>query len=130
METKAVKPIRHNSRNGGLVFITLLALLSLTGCMRPTGIQVLPIGNQDTLQLTANDVVQIMRAAGFSDAQIYEHGTAVRDGIASSGAVQVKVDDTVEVIFAVKGDSVYVSTLGRGHFIYNVKTGWENAQAR
>lgn len=127
-----MKPIKHESRNGGAMFAALLALLALSlgGCMRHTGIQVLPIGNQDTLQLTADDVVQVMRAAGFSDAQIYEHGTTVRDGIASSGAVQVRVDDTIEVIFAVKGDSVYVSTLGRGHFIYNAKTGWENPQAR
>jgi hypothetical protein len=131
---KAVKSIAYNSkRSGVMIAATMLAVLTLSvaGCgSRPTGIQVLPMGNQDVLSLTASDVVQIMRAAGFSDMQIYEHGTALRDGIAQNGAVQVKIDDTVEAVFAAKGNAVYISTRSRGHFIYDVNTGWPNAQAR
>ena len=66
MERQAVKPITYNSRNGGLLLaMTMLALLALSvpGCVRSTGIQVLPVGNRDVLDLTARDVVQIMRAA-------------------------------------------------------------------
>jgi len=106
-------------------------LMGAAGCVsRHTGIQILPMGNQDVVQLTANDVVQLMRAAGFSDEQIYEHGTALRDGMARRGAVQVRIDDTIEVVFATKGDSVYISTLSRGHFVYNTRTGWSNPGAR
>lgn len=127
-----MKPITYNSKNSGVMFVsTLLALLALSlgGCMRqPTGIQILPMGNQDVLELTADDVVQVMRAAGFSDEQIYEHGAAVHDGMARSGAVQVKIDDTYEAVFAAKGDSIYISTRSRGHFLYNINTGWQNVR--
>ena len=122
-----MKSIRYYSRNGGLMLaMMMLALLALglPGCARSTGIQILPVGNRDVLALTAADVVQIMRAAGFTDMHIREHGRAVRDGMARSGAVQVKIDDTVEAVFAAKGDTIYVSTRSRGHFYYNVKTGW------
>ncbi|UCE46715.1 MAG: hypothetical protein JSW47_13985 [Phycisphaerales bacterium] len=93
-------------------------------------VQMLPMRNQDVLELTAKDVVQVMRQAGFSETQIYEHGTAVRDAMAGSGAVQVKIDGVVEAVFAAKGDSVYISTRTKGHFIYNVRAGWQNSQRR
>ena len=87
-------------------------------------IQILPLGNNDVLALTAADVVQVMRATGFSDKQIYEHGTAVRDGMAESGAVQIKIDGTIKAVFTVKGDSVYINS-SKGPLVYNVKTGWQ-----
>jgi len=117
-------------RGTHVAMLAVLAL-SLAGCgSRNTGIQIQPIPNQDALNLAAADVVQIMRAAGFSDMQIYEHGTALRDAIAQRGAVQVKIDDTVEAVFAAKDNSIYISTRSRGHFIYNVNTGWPDARAR
>ena len=129
-----MKPNRYNSKNGAVVIVSiLLAFLALgaTGCTQNSrGIEVLPLGNRSVLTLTSDDVVQVMRAAGFSDVQIYEHGTALRDGLARSGAVQIKVDGTVEVVFAINGDSVYISTLGRGHFVYNPQTGWVNSGQR
>ncbi len=122
-----MKPTRYNTRNGSVtIVLTLLALLALSvaGCARNTGIQVLPMGNQHILTLTADGVVEVMRAAGFSDMQIWEHGTALRDGLARSGAVQIKIGDTAEAVFAIRGDSVYITTRLRGNFIYNVNTGW------
>ncbi len=125
-----MKPNRYNSRTGRVLLAsTLLALLALgaTGCAQSRGIQVVPVGNRSVLTLTADDVVQVMRAAGFSDEQIYQHGTAVHDGLARSGAVQVKINGTVEAVLAINGDSVYISTRLRGHFIYNIQTGWVNS---
>lgn len=87
-------------------------------------IQILPLGNKDVLELTADDVVQVMRATGFSDKQIYEHGTAVRDGMAESGAVQIKIDGAIKAVFTVEGDSVYINS-SKGPLVYNVKTGWQ-----
>ena len=127
MEKKAVKPIRYNTRNGSVtIVLILLALLTLNvaGCARNAGIQVLPLGNRHVLTLTADDVVEVMRAAGFTDMQIWEHGTAMRDGLARSGAVQIKIGETVEAVFAANGDSVYITTRLRGNFIYSVSTGW------
>jgi len=122
-----VKPTRYNTRNGSVtIVLTLLALLALSvaGCARNTGIQILPMGNQHILTLTADGVVEVMRAAGFSDMQIWEHGTVLRDGLARSGAVQIKIGDTAEAVFAIRGDSVYITTRLRGNFIYTVNTGW------
>jgi hypothetical protein len=134
METKAVKPNRYNSKNSGVMIVsTLLVFLALgaAGCTQNRkGIEVLPLGNRSVLTLSSDDVVQVMRAAGFSDMQVWEHGTALRDGLARSGAVQIKVDGTVEAVLAVNGDSVYISTLGRGHFVYNPQTGWVNSGQR
>jgi hypothetical protein len=85
------------------------------------------MSNRHVLALDADDVVQIMRRAGFSDSQILEYGTDLRNGLAESGAVQIKIGRKVEAVFAVNlndGNCVYISTRLRGNFIYNVDSGW------
>jgi len=126
-----VKSIRYESRNGGVsIVLLLLALLASggVGCMQHSrGFEVVPVSNRYVLALSSDDIVQVMRRAGFSDDQILELGTDVHNGMLESGAVQVKVDDKVEVVFAANGDDVYIGTRLRGNFIYNVKTGWRRA---
>ncbi len=110
-----------------MIILLMLSLLSLgvIGCSQSgRGIQVIPISNQYVLNLTADDVVEVMRRAGFSDMQIWEHGTALREGLARSGAVQVRIDGRAEAIFAINGSDVFISTATRGYFIYNVNSGW------
>jgi hypothetical protein len=127
-----VKPIRYISRIGSVVImLTLLVLLALgsVGCMRrsTTGIQVIPMSNRSVLELSPDDVVEVMRRAGFSDRQIMEYGTDLRNGLAESGAVQIKIGKKVEAVFAIKlteGNCVYISTRLRGSFIYDVDSGW------
>ena len=103
-----------------------IMVLSLTGCTSymNSGIVVEPLNSQNVLNLSADNVVDIMRAAGFSDEQIIQHGTAVRDGLAQAGAVRIFVNKRVEAIFAVKDQDIYISTELRGLFIYNINTGW------
>jgi len=131
METKAVKPIRYNSRYSSLtIMLTLLVLLALgaVGCARSnTGIRVIPLSNRNVLALSPDDVIQVMRRAGFSDKQILEYGTDLRNGLAESGAVQIKIGKKIEAVFAINlndGDCVFISTRLRGNFIYKVDTGW------
>ena len=131
METKAVKLIRYNSRNSSLaIMFTLLALLALgtVGCTRnSTGIRVIPMSNRSVLALSPDDVIEVMRRAGFSNKQILEYGTDMRNGLAESGAVQIKIGKKVEAVFAInltEGDYVYISTRLRGNFIYKVGSGW------
>jgi hypothetical protein len=128
-----VKSIRYKSRNGGVNIVLLLALLALgvVGCRSISsmfrskkGFEVIPVSNRNILDLSADDVVQVMRRAGFSDNQILELGTDVHDGMFMSGAVQIKLKDKVEAVFAANGDDVYIGTRLRGNFIYNVNTGW------
>jgi len=110
--------------------LTLLVLLALgsVGCMRrSTGIQIIPLSNRSVLDLSPNDVVEVMRRAGFSDKQILEYGTELRNGLAESGAVQIKIGKKVEAVFAINltdGNYVYISTRLRGNFIYDVDSGW------
>jgi hypothetical protein len=123
-----VKPIRYklikSSEVIGLLLLMLLAF-GLTGCAyQNTGIQIIPVSNREVLALNADDVVQIMRRSGFSDNQIMQYGTDMRNGLAQSGAVEIRINKKVEAVFAVNGDSIYISTRLRGNFIYNIRTGW------
>jgi len=122
-----VKLIKHESKNGGVIIVLLLiALLALgvVGCTQHTGFEVIPVSSRNVLALTADDIVQVMRRAGFSDNQILEIGTEVHDALLQSGGVYIKVNKKVEATFAVSDDDVYISTRLRGNFIYNVNTGW------
>jgi hypothetical protein len=96
---------------------------SLTSSRRTAELQVTPLSNQDVITLSADDVIRIMRRAGFSDEQILRLGTDVRSALLLSGAAQVRLRDKVEVIFAVHDDYVFITTRLRGHFIYDVKAG-------
>jgi hypothetical protein len=131
METKAVKPIRYNSRYGSMtIMLMLLVLLALgaVGCMRNnTGIRLIPLSNRNVLALNPDDVIEVMRRAGFTNRQILEYGTDLRNGLAESGAVQIKIGKKVEAVFAInlnQGRCVYISTRLRGNFIYDVDSGW------
>jgi hypothetical protein len=145
METKAFKSIRgipnaafgvwealrYRSRNSRVTVIlisVMLLVFGIAGCARTArGIRVIPMSNRSVLALNPDEVVDIMRRAGFSDNQIFEYGTDLRNGLAESGAVQIKIGNKVEAVFAVnlsEGNCVYISTRLRGNFIYDVDSGW------
>jgi len=118
---------RETRISGSGVFIVslLLALLAfgVVSCAQ-RGFEVIPLNHQEVLTLSSDDIVRVMRRAGFSDNQILEYGTDLHDALAHSGAAQIKIDKRLQAVFAINGDSVYISTRLRGNFIYNVKTGW------
>jgi hypothetical protein len=121
-----VKPISHKSGNSGIIIVLLslgLTAFGVVSCAQK-GIQVVPFSNRNVLALSSDDIVRVMRKAGFTDPQILEHGTALHDALAKSGAAQIKIGKKLEAVFAINGDAVYISTRLRGNFIYNVKTGW------
>jgi hypothetical protein len=122
-----VNSFRQKYIISGVATLTLFVLaLSLAGCAyTPGGIRVEQLNSRSVLELSADNVVDIMRAAGFTDDQIIEHGTEVRDGLAQTGAVQIHVNRRVEAVFAAKDQDVYISTQLRGLFIYNIHTGWK-----
>jgi len=130
METNNLRPSRFNSKSSSATIILMLTalLVGMVGCSRSaTGIRLIPMSNRHVLALEPDDVVAIMRRAGFSDSQILEYGTELRNGLAESGAVQIKIGRKVEAVFAVNlndGNCVYISTRLRGNFIYDVDSGW------
>jgi len=124
-----MKLISQVARNGGVIVASLLLTLLAFGvvsCAAHRGLEVVPLRyeDQDVLTLSSDDIVRVMRRAGFSDNQILEHGEDLHSALAHSGAAQIKMRRNLEAIFAINGDAVYISTRLRGNFIYNVKTGW------
>lgn len=106
---------------GGLfIVLSLSALLGMGGCAHNRA-QVIPVSNREVAALSAEDIVRVMLRAGFSDEQILELGTELRNELGLSGATQINVGDKVEAIFAVDGDYVYVSSRLRGSFIYDLR---------
>ena len=113
------------SGSGVIIVSLLLALLAfgVVSCAQ-RGFEVIPLNHQEVLTLSSDDIVRVMRRAGFSDNQILEYGTDLHDALSRSGAAQIKISKRLQAVFAINGDSVYISTRLRGNFIYNVKTGW------
>jgi hypothetical protein len=102
------------------IVLSLSALLGTVGCAHNQA-QVIPVSNREVAALSAEDIVRVMLRAGFSDEQILELGTDLRNELARSGAAQIDVGDKVEAIFAIDGDYVYVSSRLRGSFIYDIE---------
>jgi len=111
---------RYRLANSGLLIVlSLSALLGMVGCAHIPA-QVIPVSNLDVAALSTEDIVRVMLQAGFSDEQIVEFGTDLRNELARSGAAQINVGGKVESIFAIHGDYVYVSSYLKGSFIYDL----------
>jgi hypothetical protein len=124
---KAMKPISQRSINTDVIYISLLLTLlafGLSGCVGNRGFEIFPVNNQNVLTLSSDDIVRVMRGAGFSDNQILQHGEDLHFALSQNGAAQIKIQRKLEAVFAINGDAVYISTRLRGNFIYNTKTGW------
>ena len=111
-----------------MIFISLLLIIlasGLSGCTGNRGFELFPLNNQqNVLTLSSDDIVRVMRRAGFSDNQILQYGEDLYFALAQYGAAQIKIRKRLEAVFAINGDAVYISTRLRGNFIYNIKTGW------
>lgn len=123
-----MKQNSHRLRNFDVIFISLLLIIlasGLSGCIGNRGFELFPLNNQqNVLTLSSDDIVRVMRRAGFSDNQILQYGEDLHIALAQYGAAQIKIRKKLEAVFAINGDSVYISTRLRGNFIYNIKTGW------
>jgi hypothetical protein len=127
-----MKQNSHRLRKFDVMFISLLLIIlasGLSGCTGNGGFELLPLNNQqNVLTLSSDDIVRVMRRAGFSDNQILQYGEDLHIALAQYGAAQIKIRKRLEAIFAINGDAVYISTRLRGNFIYNIKTGWVGGQ--
>ena len=117
--------IRREVKTWGLlIMLALSAALGGAGCANTGGAgardQVISISNREVAALSAEDIVRMMQLAGFSEQQILELGTEVRNALALSGTAQVKRKDRVEALFSVQGDQIYVITRSGGSFIYSL----------
>jgi hypothetical protein len=119
-----VKPVMHRSKIFDITILSsLLLALSIAGCIR-TGMRVVPVSANNVLILSADDIIQIMQRSGFTDDQIVDLGPDVQRNLATYGGAQITIRGRMEVIFAIDGNDIFISTLTRGSFVYNIKTGW------
>jgi hypothetical protein len=108
------------------IWLVFILALGMTGCASSTTsseFRITPLSNKNTIALSADDIVRIMRRAGFSDEQILKLGGRMHDSLLHSGAAQLEIGDRVEAIFAANNNFVYIATRLRGSFIYDVKKG-------
>jgi hypothetical protein len=126
-----MKQNSHRLKNFDVICISLLLTLlalGLGGCVGNRGFEIFPLNNQNVLTLNSDDIVRVMRRAGFSDNQILQHGENLHIALAQYGAAQIKIRRRLEAVFAINGDAVYISSRVTGNSIYNTKTGWVGGQ--
>jgi hypothetical protein len=125
-----MKQNSHRLKNFDMIctsFLLTLLALGLSGCMGRSGFEIFPLNNQNVLALNSDDIVRVMRRAGFSDNQILQHGEDLHNALSQYGAAQIKISRKLVAVFAINGDAVYISSALFGktqNFIYNTKTGW------
>lgn len=109
-----------------LSFVLLAAGMfgcAFTGRENSTKLKVVAVSSRDVIALSSDDIVRIMRRAGFTDEQVYEFGTEVRNALLEYGAAEIKMGRMVEAIFAVNNNKVFITARLRGNFIYDVDKG-------
>ncbi len=126
-------------RHAILSVLLALVTLGLVGCSRDhrpddlsadpqplvTGpLQVVPVAMDNAIMLNADDIIQLMRASGFDDQQIYDIGTHLREALLGSGGAKIMADRGKPIaVFKVQGDMVWGVSLSGASFVYDVKSG-------
>lgn len=99
----------------------MCALLAAAGCASSDPpaprISITSITTSDVVALSPDDVVTIMRRAGFGDEEIVEVGADFRNALSSAGGARVRVDEKVEALFATDGPRLHISSRRTGSFI-------------
>ncbi|MCY2924370.1 MAG: hypothetical protein NT031_02860 [Planctomycetota bacterium] len=111
-------PRRSATMGAGLALLTLAAALG--GCERPQKMRVTSLPDRDVAALRADDIVLVMRRAGFSDQEVVELGADIRNTLATSGGAMVQIGARVEAMFSVDGKFLHVTTRTKGSFIYDL----------
>ena len=83
-------------------------------------LRIVPQSNKDLANLSPDDIVNVMERVGFSDDEIVEFGTDLHNALRFSGAAGVVYGRETEVIYAVKGELLFVNSRSQGTFIYDL----------
>jgi hypothetical protein len=87
------------------------------------GLHVVPLPGKYVTQLRAADVVRILKNVGCSNEQVVDIGTDLRDALAKRGAAQIMIGKKAEALIQVNNNKVLISSVTRGMFEYNLRTG-------
>jgi hypothetical protein len=87
-------------------------------------ITIVPKRSGNAVELNARAVFSIMKRCGFTDEQVYYHGTALREALRSYGGACIYVGKgNAEVLLRVQGEEVQGVSQSYGYFVYDVKAG-------
>lgn len=103
--------------------LAALALLSLAGCvsvdrsveLAEANVTAIPAG--DGHLVSARTLAKAMLEAGFTNQQILRDGPDVASDLASVGGAQVRYGKVTAALFAVRGNTLYVSSSRHGTFL-------------
>jgi hypothetical protein len=103
--------------------VLLAGFTGVSGCgsspkEEKPALDVTPITGRDVVALSADDIVRVMRRAGFTDVEIVTVGPYVRNALATAGGARLKLDNTVDAMFAVDGNNLHISSRRAGSFVY------------
>jgi len=87
------------------------------------GPRVAPFASRDVAVLSAEQVVTLMRRAGFSDRDIWKAGVDLRNALSRQGAARVLSNDHTAAIFVVHNRYIQVASWNGGSFLYDTYTG-------
>ena len=108
-----------------LIAVVLLGV-QFAGCAclgRGSGhLRVVSFASPYVAALEPEQVVNLMRRAGFSTEQIRATGVDLRNALALSGGARVLKGDHTVAIFEVHGRYVHAATSARGSFIFSTLT--------
>ncbi len=86
-------------------------------------LEVVPRGNNEVADLSADDIVRVLQRTGFSDEHIIELGTDVHRALLLSGAAAIMNGRRIEVTFVVRGQYLFIQSNSRGRFVYSLAKG-------
>ena len=77
---------------------------------------VVPMSVGESGSVTAIELAEVMLRAGFAPEEILRHGPDVRNALATSGGAQVRSGATVQALFAIHDNRLYVTSRTAGTF--------------
>ena len=122
-------------RKIGLIVVTAL-MLTVLGCHSdlfqrpqwmsqrpapPAELMVVPRSGGQPADLTADDVIRVMRHLGVPDQQILNLGPGLRDALRSAGAAAIVRGRQVEAMLAVNSEYLFIQSVEQGSVIYDIK---------
>jgi len=84
-------------------------------------LQVVARGGGQATNVTADDVVAVLRQVGLANEQIVDLGPFLYEALRSSGAAALVSGRQTQVLFAISDGYVWVQSHSQGSFIYDIE---------
>ncbi len=127
------KRLRPDAIKCLVTLVLAFLLLGLVGCggrwraprqarRADLAVSVQPVSNTSAIRLSVDDVIVILRKLGHTDAQVFALGEDLRDALLNYGGAKIRVGDQVDSGLRAEGFHVWMFSLTRGTFVYDVKS--------